>query len=519
MVNIRINSINTQFQNRVNQSPTGLFPILFATICILFWLNIYQPYQNDYRPQGVHFWAQADRYSVALNYYDNGLNFFKPQTNYLEFSEGATGIEFPAIQYISAVTTKVFSSRDNLYFIYRNICYIVLCIGLYFLSKTIKINGGNGFQQLLIPFFFLLSPVLLFYGFNLLPDIPGLALVLISYYYFEKYRLRLNFNAIYAAMAWGFGAALLKLTCAIFPVAWVTWFLVDALFISKTITRNQILKVVGVFLLSAFICGAISYYFTVRANAVYKSSVFLSMSRHINQWTDFSDIWENVVCWHREYFRETQYWIMLVALLATLNFKRHKEFLIIKGILLLGMCGFVLLMGKQLMHHDYYAICTIIPVALIWSLDGLMLLTSGCFGSLALLYIVLNTAPKSFEQADKRRAEIYKLPCREIWDYKTYMIEAHDWIDAHKIPQSARFFVLYDFPLNTPLIYLDRKGMVLDHFKMKDKNLVELWFNTLHPQYVVIPNQWESKWPEDQPQIAQQYTLVYRGKSVLIFKK
>jgi hypothetical protein len=61
--------------------------------------------------------------------------------------------------------------------------------------------------------------------------------------------------------------------------------------------------------------------------------------------------------------------------------------------------------------------------------------------------------------------------------------------------------------------------MVLDHFKMKDKNLVELWFNTLHPQYVVIPNQWESKWPEDQPQIAQQYTLVYRGKSVLIYKK
>jgi hypothetical protein len=54
---------------------------------------------------------------------------------------------------------------------------------------------------------------------------------------------------------------------------------------------------------------------------------------------------------------------------------------------------------------------------------------------------------------------------------------------------------------------------------MKDKNLVELWFNTLHPQYVVIPNQWESKWPEDQPQIAQQYTLVYRGKSVLIYKK
>jgi hypothetical protein len=75
-------------------------------------------------------------------------------------------------------------------------------------------------------------------------------------------------------------------------VAYVTWFLANAIFIEKQITRNQILKVLAGFILSFGISIGINYYFTVRANGVYQSSVFLSMSRHINQWTDFNDIWK-----------------------------------------------------------------------------------------------------------------------------------------------------------------------------------------------------------------------------------
>ena len=519
MINIQFQNINNQFNTRVRRTPGNLIPFLLLIICAFIFTKLYQGYEGDFRPQGIHFWAQADRFSIARNYYDNGLNLFEPQTNYLEFSDGKTGVEFPAVQYLTALIAKPFGARDNLFLIYRTLCFIFLSLGAFFLLKTVKMHGGNGFQQILIPVFFILSPVLLFYGFNLLPDVPAFSLILVSYYYFEKFRIKLSNNAIYYSLIWGCAAALLKLTSAIFPVAFITWFLVEALFIDKQITRNKIIKVLAGFFLSFSLCIGINYYFTVRANAVYQSSVFLSMSRHINQWTDFSDIWENVVCWHREYFRETQYWVILVAFIVSVNSKfRQKGVLLFNGILLLGFICFVLLMGKQLINHDYYAICTIIPVIIMLSLDGLMLLSQGCFGGIILFYIVYNLAPLSLNQSYKRQAEVYNLPCREIWDYRGYMVEGANWLENKHIPKTEKIFVLYDYPLNTPLVYLDRKGMVIDHYKMKDRTLVDRWFNLHQPNYLIIPLPWKPCLYEDQPDMAKRLELLYEGKQVLVYK-
>jgi len=516
---IKIQNLNTQFNNRINKGPSYTIPFILLVTCFLIFTKLYLGYDGDFRPQGVHFWAQADRFSIARNYYDNGLHFFEPQTNYLEYSVGKTGVEFPAIQYITALIAKAFGAREQLFLIYRILCFVFLSTGVLFLSKTIKIHGGNGFQQLLIPVFYILSPVLLFYGFNLLPDVPAFSFILISYFYFEKHRLKLDNNSIYLALIWGCAAALLKLTSAIFPVAYITWFIANAIFIEKQLTKSQIFITLLMFFISFGFCIGINYYFTIRANTVYQSSVFLSMSRHINQWSDFNDIWEQVVCWHREYFRETQYWVILVSFFVSLN-PRYKQsgVLLFKGILLLGFICFILLMGKQLINHDYYAICTIIPIIIMLSIDGLMITSQGCFGGIILLYIVYNLAPLSLNQSYKRQAEVYNLPCREIWDYRGYMTESKEWIDKNDIPKSEKIFVLYDYPLNTPLVYLDRKGMVIDHYKMKDRKLVDSWFNLHKPNYLVIPLTWKPCLMEDQPDMAKKTTLLFEGKQVLIYK-
>lgn len=519
MIQIRYNSFQQPFQNQMRRMPSYLSNWILLVICVYIGFKVYSGYEGDFRPQGVHFWAQADRFSIARNYYDNGLNFFNPQTNYLEYSNGSTGVEFPLVQYLTAVIAKIFGGRDSLFLIYRILSFAILITGLQFLLNTIRMHGGNGFQQILIPAFVLLSPVLLFYGFNLIPDTSSLALILISYHYFEKFRLKLHYNAIYIAIAWGCFASLLKLTSAIFPVAYLVWFIANALFIDKLISRNQIFKVLLAFIISFGISLGINYYFTVIANAKFNSSVFLSTSRHINQLTDFSDIWENVVCWHREYFRETQYWVLLVAFVSSIAMaQRSKEVLLYKGILVLGSICFILLMGKQLMHHDYYAICTIIPLVLMLSIDGLMVLTTGCFGSLILLYIVVNLAPHSLNQSKLRQNEVYNIPCREIWDFRGYMVEGADWIEKNKVPVTAKVFVLYDFPLNTPLVYFDRKGMVINHYKMTNKQEVDTWFALLKPEYVAIPNQWKADFERDRPDILSTLTQVYLGKQVIIYK-
>jgi len=519
VINIQFRQLNNQFNNRFSRTPGYFSQAILFLFCIVVFFKVYNGYQDDFRPQGIHFWAQADRFSIAINYYDNGLNFLRPQTNYLEYNNGLTGVEFPVIQYITAVIAKPFGARDELFLIYRILTYTILCIGLQFLLLNIKNHGGNGFQQVLIPLFFLLSPLLLFYGFNFLPDIPSLALVLISYFYFEKFRLKLQFNAIYLALAWGFGASMLKLTSAMFPIAYLLWFLIDAFFVDKLITRGQIICVVSIFVASMILCFGIALYFTIYANYNYQSTVFLSASRHINKSSDFSDIWDNVVCWHREYFRETQYWVVLLSFMVSLNSRFvQKGVLIFKGIITLGMITFVILMGKQLMDHDYYAICTIIPFVLILSIDGLMLLTRGCLGILVFIYILQGMAPQSLKQSKLRQSEVYQLPCREIWDYRTYLLEASEWVKQNNVPKNSTIFVLYDYPLNTPLVYLDRKGMVFNHQKMKDKVLIDKWFKILKPNYTLLPKQWKKDLKNDRPELLLQWKLVYEGKDVLIFE-
>ncbi len=519
MINLRFQNINNQFNTRVKRTPGYFVHVLLFIFCAVIFSKLYKSYEGDFRPQGVHSWAQSDRFSIARNYYNNGLNFFEPQTNFLEYSNGKTGVEFPVVQYLTALIAKPFGARDELFLIYRILSFLFLCIGLQFLLLTIKIHGGNAFQQLLIPLFFLLSPVILFYGFNFLPDIPSFSIILISYYYFEKFRLKLSFNSIHYAIAWGCVAALLKITSAIFPFAYISWFFANALFIEKQITRKQLIQVLSGFIVCLGIIISINYYFSIRANAMFKSSVFLSMSRHINKWTDFNDIWQSVVCWHREYFRETQYWVLLIALIVSLNPRfRQKGVLLFKGILLVGMVCFVLLMGKQLMDHDYYAICTIIPVALMLCIDGLMLLTQGCFGGIILLYIVQNMAPYSLAQSQKRQAELYVLPCKDVNDNKGYMLEGADWITKNNIPKNAKIFVLYDFPLNTPLVYLDRKGMVFNHFKMQNNELIDFWLDFHKPNFFMVPVQWKEKLKTDRPDIVEKLDLVFNGKAVLIYR-
>ncbi len=519
MLKFAFQNFNSQLNTRVRKVPRFFLPLLLFLLCAFIFYNLFAGYKQDFRPQGVHFWAQADRFSIARNYYDNGLNFLAPQTNYLELSEGKTGVEFPAIQYLTALIAKPFGARDHLFLIYRTLCFLFLSLGALFLMKTIKIHGGNAIQQLLIPVFYILSPVLLFYGFNLLPDVPAFALILVSYYYFETFRLNLNFNAVYYAIAFGFVAAMLKITSAIFPLAYLFWILTYSYGIEKQINRSKIIKIVLFFLASFSIWLGITYYFTIRANALYQSSVFLSMSRHINDWNNFSEIWESIVCWHREYFRETQYWIILIAFFISLNPRfKNKGVFWFKSTVLMGLFCFIILMGKQLINHDYYAICTLIPAIIIFSLDGLMILSKGCMGVVLLFYFVQNIAPKSIKQSINRQNEVYNLPCREIWDYRGYMVEGAKWVDENHVPKSDRIFVLYDYPLNTPLVYLDRKGMVFNHFKMKDKVLVEHWFKTLKPQYVVIPKQWNACLMEDQKEIAQNLALIFQGNQVCIYK-
>lgn len=51
----------------------------------------------------MHIWRQSDSFAMAMGYYHNGMDFFKPMTYNLTYSkEGYAASEFPIMYYLSA---------------------------------------------------------------------------------------------------------------------------------------------------------------------------------------------------------------------------------------------------------------------------------------------------------------------------------------------------------------------------------------------------------------------------------
>ena len=55
---------------------------------------------------GMHQGAQADRASVAWNFWYESMNFFEPRVMENRAAEGIAGMEFPIIPYLVALLYK-----------------------------------------------------------------------------------------------------------------------------------------------------------------------------------------------------------------------------------------------------------------------------------------------------------------------------------------------------------------------------------------------------------------------------
>jgi len=114
--------------------------ILFAAIYILLiaGMSIFYDYREVLlkRPQSVHNWRQCDGASLALNYYQEGMHFFRPQTHMLNSDNNTTGYsapsEIPILYYFVALLYKIFGYHE---YIFRAVNLLIFYIGLFYLFK------------------------------------------------------------------------------------------------------------------------------------------------------------------------------------------------------------------------------------------------------------------------------------------------------------------------------------------------------------------------------------------------
>lgn len=338
---------------------------LLFILTLLFVSFLYDYHKITFkRPQSVHAWRQSDGGSLALNYYQNGMNFFQPRVHNLTSDGGTTGYsstsEIPILYYTVALFYKVFGYHE---FIYRLLNTLIFLTGLFYLFKGIKIKTGDSFWAAALSLYIFSSPVLVFYGNNFLSNSSALSMVFIGWFFFFRYTKDHRKPDLILTFLFFFLAGALKITAllSLFAVAGI--FLLEFLFRVK-VDRHKIFihpvtfitgAAITVFLIIAWIVYA-SYYNHLHDTTYFSTTLFpvwsLSIESIQGVLSNINDIWLN------EYF--SRFSLILTGILLIINFiffRKIPPFLILVQLFLfLQVLVFVLLQFWTLKDHDYYTI-------------------------------------------------------------------------------------------------------------------------------------------------------------------
>lgn len=314
-----------------------------------------------FKPTSIHQWAQSDRASVALNYYQESMDFFLPRVHNISNGTGITGLEFPILNYLAAIFYKIFGYDE---FWYRLISLSIVSIGLFSIFKLCNKFVNDVRVSTIIVLLFFLSPTLVYYTPNFLPDAPSLGFILVSWLYFFKYKdsnknIHLLLFTIFSALS-----ILIKITSLISIVCILIVLLLDWLkFFKKKEFDNKlkILSAIIIISLSVFSWYAYSKYL----NEKYESWYFLMKIKPVRNFNEIRETYKIIeYFWLKDYYDKSIISLIFVSIIyLIINFRRGNLVLnTITLLLIIGDICFVLLMLFQFRDHDYYIITLLTPI-------------------------------------------------------------------------------------------------------------------------------------------------------------
>jgi hypothetical protein len=312
------------------------------------------------RPRSIHSWSQCERASIALNYYQTDMNFFKPRIHKLHDGDGITGLEFPFVNYTVAILYKLFGFHE---FYYRAFVLATLLFGVllfYFLSFSFTKNYLLSLASIGAAFF---SPVLMYYAANFQAETTSLGFVLASWYFIFKYFNSSKKKYFYWFFTFAALAALVKITSLIvFGVVFGLVVLDHFKFFHKT--RNNIELIPHKILVLCYSAlGTIMvfawYKYANWLSDTYHSDAFLLSQRIVTDKQEAISIWTYIKkTWAYEYYAgETYVLISCILISMILGYKKVSRLLFtVTFLTFLGSCCFVFLLFFQFRNHDYYII-------------------------------------------------------------------------------------------------------------------------------------------------------------------
>ena len=337
--------------------------VFFVSLQVFYsYVGVYKYIGN--RPSSIHMSAQCQRASIALNYYRTDMNFFKPKIQRYIKGEGITGVEFPIIYYSAAIMYKLFGFNE-LYL--RSISLILFSLGIFcfylMADKFIK-NSVISFMMVIAAS---LSPVLLFYTPNFMPDAPSMGLQLMSWYFFFRYvnsnkNTHLNLFVFIGVMA-----ALIKAISAMVFIVVICLVVLDKLKLFKTDQKNYFfdapLKVVARITLG-FVSIIAWYAYASWLSVHYEYESFALKPLMVDDWNVAKEIFVTIKnLWVNHYFAKEAYIVFGIAIAFVLILAKYANRVLfsITILYLLGSACYVYLFMYQFKWHDYYIIA-ILPL-------------------------------------------------------------------------------------------------------------------------------------------------------------
>ena len=347
--------------------------VFFASVLGMSVLYDY-PSELFRRPHGYHNWRQCDGATITLNYYNVSMNFFEPRLNLIENNDGKMVSEFPVIYYLTACLYKVFGFHE---FFLRLISALIFFSGLYYLFKTISLLLDDSWYGLVLSLMLFTSPLVIDYALNFLPDVPGLALSFIGFYFFVVYLQNQNNKSLYISTFWFALAGLLKITALIGFLSLAGTIIFVALFYffkseKPVCLRNKTALTLFILLpLVVNVCwiAYVNYYNTTNNNLYFTTSIRpiwnVGEAKTKEIWAQFDYQWLRMTM-----YRDFLNTIPFLAGIALLFYSRKNvPYALWMLFCIIGSVLYVILFFEQFIVHDYYMIClSILPVSVIFVL-------------------------------------------------------------------------------------------------------------------------------------------------------
>ena len=192
----------------IDKLPAGF---LFTGLIVIHLTMHWSPIQQDLT--GFHVWRQSQTQINIQNFATEDFNIFNPRINDRGAGDGIYRMEFPLMQWITAIPVKLFGQHV---LISRLMTFLFTILGWIGFFKWVKVLSGSRMASLFGTFLFSFSPMLYYYMINPMPDTLALTTGVWSLYYLSRWYRSDQSGSLASGLLLLMTAALVKMPYLLF---------------------------------------------------------------------------------------------------------------------------------------------------------------------------------------------------------------------------------------------------------------------------------------------------------------